>query len=178
MIWKPIPGYEGYYEISESGIVRSLDRVDTVVSGIKGTYQRRHKGRVISQGDWVGYPTAMISMKNKKYGFFVHRMVAQVFIGPCPEGMQVRHRDGDRGNPHKDNLLYGTQNENEADKKLHGRTNNGERNGQSKLTRKDVSDIRELLAKGVYQKEIATMFGVVQSLISQIHRGKIWNETV
>jgi hypothetical protein len=51
---------------------------------------------------------------------FVHRLVLAAFVGPCPEGMEVRHLDGNPANTRLANLRYGTHSENELDKVRHG----------------------------------------------------------
>jgi hypothetical protein len=61
---------------------------------------------------------------------FVHRLVLQAFVGPCPEGMECRHLDGNSANNRLENLAWGTCSENSADMVKHGRAGRGRRDGR------------------------------------------------
>lgn len=117
----------------------------------------------------------------------VHTIVLTAFVGPCPSGMECRHKDGDPGNNHLDNLCWGTPEENSQDKKLHGTENYrlGEDCSWSKLTAKIVRRIRRLYADGkkkwgrslsnpYSQPKLAKMFGLHQATVSEIVTRKIW----
>lgn len=67
-----------------------------------------------------GYLTITIWESGRPRTRYVHRLVAEAFIGPCPEGMQVRHLNGDHRDNRAENLCYGTPAENAADKVRHG----------------------------------------------------------
>lgn len=97
--WRSIEGYEGLYEVSSYGRVRSLDRYEINNLG----YKRLLKGKILSPGiKKDGY--FIVSLKNKN--FRVHRLVAQAFI-PNPEGLpQVNHKDEDKSNNNVDNLEW------------------------------------------------------------------------
>lgn len=145
-IWLGLPGYPGYL-IGAHGAVMSLQKREArILSPIKmGNYDgyrlRDHSGRVRSA--------------------YRHRLVAEAFHGPCPDGMECRHLDGDRANNDVSNLCWGTPVENNADKKVHGTTNAGERNGQARLTRADVEAMRRLRADtGMPFHAVAEAFGV------------------
>lgn len=101
----------------------------------------------------------------------VHSLIAEAFIGPRPDGMQVRHGDGNGHNNHVLNLCYGTQIENEADKLQHGTHQHGERNPSAKLSNEDAGEIRRLRSEGVSLKVIADQFGVRESTVSRIANG-------
>ncbi len=79
----------------------------------------------------------------------VHRVVMEAFVGPCPDGMEVCHGDGDPMNARLDNLRYDTRKANHADKKRHGTSNSGSRHGNSKLTEDQVLRMRSNYAKGI-----------------------------
>lgn len=111
VIWKDIPGYEGYYQVSDRGDVRSVDRG---VIGKRGQ-EIKIKGRVIRPG--VGtmrakYLTVCLCKDNKPRYFCIHRLVALAFFGPPTNGMEVDHINE---NPHDNracNLRYITRFEN------------------------------------------------------------------
>ena len=116
--WLPVNGYEGIYEVSSHGRIRSLDRTITRSDG----QVRRLKGKILSAGisQGGGYPLVSLYTQGKNQMRYVHSLVAESFIGPRPEGMEVCHNDGDPTNSHLDNLRYGTSSDNELDKVRHG----------------------------------------------------------
>ena len=111
--WRPVLGYEGLYEVSDLGRVRSIPRPGTR-GGVMRTWPNIH-----------GYLSAGLRRDGcPNTQFNVHALVAEAFIGPRPADAQVRHFDGDQRNNAASNLLYGTQSENELDKVRHGRNRN------------------------------------------------------
>ena len=116
--WKPVKGYEGIYEVSDHGRVRSLDRTITYSDG----RVCRRKGKVLSAGlsKRGGYPLVSLYTQGKNQSHYVHSLVAETFIGPRPEGTEVCHNDGNPTNNHVGNLYYGTSSDNELDKVRHG----------------------------------------------------------
>jgi hypothetical protein len=98
-----------------------------------------------------------------------------VFVGPCPEGMEVCHRDGNASNNNLANLRYGTPVSNAKDKIEHGTLNRGERNGQAKLTEDAVKSIKSFLDEGWHQWFVAKLFGVSRAAIGLIVKGKNWS---
>jgi hypothetical protein len=127
--------------------------------------------------DRDGYHQYRMVRGGKQYCRKAHRLVLEAFVGPCPEGMECRHLDGNPQNNHVSNLCWGTVSENHRDKKRHGTDSSGERNGMAKLTWDDVSEIRRLLESGEYsQREIARMFGVSPALVTHIKKCEVWSE--
>jgi hypothetical protein len=173
-IQRPIPGFEGRYEITEDGRVYSVPRLD-----IKG----------IPRGGFYMKPT-----RNKKTGYFdirlcgetsskrwkIHVLVTLTYHGPRPSPLHdCRHLDGNRTNNLKSNLAWGTKKENMADRELHGTVCKGERNkGGGKLKDDDVRAIKKRLKTGEHHREIAKDFGVSYGLIGFIHRGRVWRHVV
>lgn len=156
-IWKPIPGYEGAYEVSNLGRVRTTPRL-------------------LSLSLNRGYVTASLRKAGKTKSFLVHRLILQAFIGPAPEGMEGCHNDGKRGHNHLDNLRWDTKQNNAADRVKHGRGSQGSQNGKAKLQESDIASVELLLKQGVFQKDIAPLFNVVQTTISTINQGKHWSQ--
>lgn len=110
-IWKAIPNWEGMYEVSDQGRVKSLARAVT-----KGSGSRKICTRILSLSvKKTGYVQVNLSRNGRDHLFHVHRLVTLAFIGPCPEGQEVRHLDTDRTNNRLDNLTYGTASENYYD---------------------------------------------------------------
>lgn len=121
-IWRPIPGYEGYYEVSNRGLVRSLDRTIAGHRKDGGTFQSFVKGRTLSPAVWSdGYGRVMLHRDGKRRPWLVHRAVLMAFVGAPPaEGMQCCHRDGDPSNNNVSNLYWGTRSQNVQDMLRHG----------------------------------------------------------
>lgn len=117
-LWTSIPGYDGFYEVSNFGNVRSLTR--SVPYG-------RHKGMVYKGRDIKQFVSGKyLSVKLSKAGVtkttYVHELVLLAFEGPRPkiaDRSEIRHLDGDKLNNALSNLKYGTVKENAADRKLH-----------------------------------------------------------
>lgn len=104
-----MPDWEGCYEVSNLGRVYSVKRHGSCT------------GRMMTPG-WhpYGYPFVWLKHGDRRRKGYVHRLILAAFVGPCPEGMQVRHLDGDPANCTLGNLAYGTKSENERDKLIHG----------------------------------------------------------
>jgi hypothetical protein len=105
-----------------------------------------------------------------------HRLVAEAFHGPAPEGMECRHLDGTRDNNRPSNLAWGTPVENAADRRRHGTNISGERHGAAKLTAADVAEIRKRRAAGETLQSLADEYGVHNSTIHKASVGQSFKE--
>ena len=106
-IWKDVEGYEGFYQVSNLGRVRSLDR-QIYNKGNKGSNKfSKYKGRVLSQGKKKkGYLSVSLTKNCKSKSFPVHRLVAKAFI-PNPNNLlQINHKDEDKANNKVENLEW------------------------------------------------------------------------
>lgn len=169
--WLPVVGWEDVYEVSDWGRVRRI---------VGGT--STYAGRILSPitGAW-GYPMVRFRFKGRESKPMIHCVVAAAFLGPRPHAHHVNHKDGDRANAKLSNLEYVTCSENHfhAYRILgrKGRQMFGETNTSAKLTGEQVSEIIRLYnAGGTTQKHLAGQYGVSQSNISQIVRGKKWTQ--
>jgi len=106
---------------------------------------------------------------------YLHRLICEAFHGPCPEGFQCRHLDGDKTNNQASNLTWGSAKENSADKISHGTANYGEQNPMAKLTREKVLKMRELRqSTNDSYKIIAEKFDVSTMTAFRAITGKSW----
>lgn len=109
--WLPVVGFGGFYEVSDLGNVRSVDRIVQR----KGR-DMRLRGRPLRAGiNSCGYRTACLHRRGKLTTQSVHVLVAEAFIGPRPEGLDVLHGPGGQLDNRVTNLRYGTVSENMAD---------------------------------------------------------------
>ncbi len=158
-VWKPIPGYEGEYEVSNWGRVRSLDRRDRAGA--------RRKGKILRPSPHPkGYKIVHIYDRV----FTIHELVALVFHGPRPDGMEVNHIDLDRANNRSENLEYLTRSQNV----IHGILNNPA-SKRTVLTPAQVQEIRKTFTgKRGEQAHLARRYKVSPATISYILSGQRW----
>lgn len=144
--WEDIPGYEGLYQASTHGRIRSYDKYVKC----RGVGQRFMTGRVLKQfKDRYGYLRISLHKGGKIKTYKVHRLVLTVFDHPPKPGEQCNHKDGDKENIYIENLEWCTakQNCDHRDNVL-GKHNRGERQGSHVLTDRDVREIRVHLKEG------------------------------
>lgn len=159
-MWKEIQGYEGLYEVSDTGIVRSLDRIRC---GRVGGYI---KGQEIKPRDNIAnYLVVDLCKEGNKRIHRVHRLVANAFIPNPLNKPEVNHKDGDRHNNNVENLEWCTHQENIQHAFSTGLYKG---KGTSKLTQEECDYIREAYKK--YDRDfgcggLARRFGVDASII-------------
>jgi hypothetical protein len=171
-IWKSIEGYEGIYQVSNMGNVRSKDRL-VYNDGNKSFCKT--KGKILKPNkDTGGYLyVGLHDKKNKKTSSVkVHRLVALNFCQGYRKGQEVNHIDGVRHNNVYSNLEWVNRSQNIRDTYKRGRNTNGEKNNASKLKNEYIGIIASLYDSGVLQSIIALAFGVSQATISNIIRNK------
>lgn len=120
MQWAPIPGFEGRYEASDTGLIRSLDRTITTVSRTGTPYVQRRPGRILKPGK-VGSNEHLHVVLEGRIDRSVHHLVLEAFVGPCPPGLMARHMDDDPANNNLSNLCWGSRSENSFDAVRNGR---------------------------------------------------------
>lgn len=163
--WRPVVGYEGQYEVSNLGRVRSLDRVVEYRNG-----PRFRKGRLLTPyaGDYGHTYLKLGGRKSKRS--LVHKLVFEAFVETIPAGCVVRHLDGDPQNNTPSNLALGTQADN-----LHDIYDYGGRAGGGKLYREQVLEIRDLLHRNVPVTEIAHRYRVTPTSVYNIKTGRTFS---
>jgi len=168
--WLPVVGYEGLYEVSDLGRVRSLVRY---LRGGRGAPLRAYGGGILAQNPrGGGYPGVSLSKDGKVVTRLVHILVCTAFYGPKPADKDVvAHNDGDPANPKASNLRWATHQENEADKIRHGTKLLGEDTNNVKLTEPEVLLIRTM--SGSIDK-LAPIFGVDRTTIADVRSRRTW----
>lgn len=171
--WRDIKGFEGYYQVSSIGRVKSLPRVVTRKS-YKPQYLRE---RILKPGKAAsGYLLVDLYKNNNRQTHTIHRLVAGAF-NPNPEGKpEVNHEDGNKQNNHKDNLVWSTRIENVEHAVIHGLMPRGEKKPNAVLTVLQVVEICRLIDEnGISQSELSRRFNVGSATVSDIHLGNSWD---
>lgn len=173
-IWKDVVEYEGLYQISSLGRLRSIDKIRDGFSYKNGKITKRfYKGKIIKQSIiGYGYPSTAI-MKNGTYKtVLIHRLVAKAFIENPENKLYVNHIDFNTRNNYFENLEWCTAFENIHHTMNHGRNRQlyGEENGHSKIKNNQIIDIFGMSENGISQYKIARHYGVHQSTINKILR--------
>lgn len=158
--WRPVPGYEGRYDISNFG-------------RIFGHYRSKLLKPSVYKNTGYLYVN-MIDSMGKARKIKIHSLVMLAFVGPRPDQLQVCHNDGDVINNHLSNLRYDTAKNNSADKYIHGTMPMGENVYLAKLTDDKVLEIHEKLMNGVSHRVLMNEYDVDRTTIAAIANGKTW----
>ena len=164
-IWKDISGYEGLYQVSNLGRVRSFSKFD------------KASGHILSQQITPeGYPKVTLSVGGKRKHRKVHRLVAESFLDKTDESFIVNHIDGNKSNNSVLNLEWVSYSKNVKHAlELELSMQRGETHDCAKLKDSDIPLIRKLRVEyGLKLKTIALIFGVHRVTINDIFTGRTW----
>ena len=159
MEWRAVPGWEGFYEVSNRGEVKALSRTVHFRDGRTRAYQEHIKKRT---SDDLGYQVTRLCDKSNGRACtrFVHRLVAQAF-NPNPDNKgTVNHKDCNPRNNKVDNLEWASQTENMHHAWDNNRIPRGSKRTQAKLTEEIVKDARRRAANGESCRRLAKIYGV------------------
>jgi len=161
--WERIAGYPAYR-------VSDLGRVKRALPGTSAP-----AGTILStRGLRNGYPSVDLCAKGKRRSHYVHRLVAEAFIGD-PQGREVNHINGNKSDPRAENLEYASRSENS----LHAHRTGlqrcaGSRNGYARLTESSVVEIRRL-ATFFTSRELAARFRVTVGTVHDVVSRRTWS---
>ncbi len=161
--WKPVLGFEGLYEVSDHGRVRSLlrSRSEILVGGV-------------SQN---GYRNVLLSKNGKVTGRSVHSLVLEAFVAPRVAGMQACHWDGVKSNNRLDNLRWDTAKANKHDQRRHGTIGGAHKGTAHHLAKLWPEAIWVIRAEPEFRGVVAMLsraFGVSTASIRNVRSRKIW----
>ena len=168
----PIPGFRGYYAAEDGTLWSRLTQI-----GRKGRKSPRLIGdewKKLKTPRGPRYQVAGLFRDGKPKSFGVHQVILLTFEGPCPDGLQARHLNGDETDNRRVNLKWGTPKENGEDRVRHGTALRGRENGFSKLDETQVCKIKRRIARGDSYKKIAADFQVCLGTIGHIATGRNW----
>lgn len=166
---KLISNYGGFYKVRKDGTVWSC-RLNTSPSK-KGKWKKRTLATTKS-----GHKFVRLNKQGKSTNHYVHRLVLEAFVGPCPPGMECRHYpDQNPANNRLENLSWATPKTNQGDRKENGTTVEGENHGAVKLTESLVRKIRKKYATGKYTMyRLGIIFKVNSGTIHSVIHRKTW----
>lgn len=164
--WVPVVGFEETHLVSPAGEVMTKERKLVNRNGVV----RRWPAAILKPTRKSnGYMHITLTSKDgSAKTMHIHRIVLEAFVGPCPSGCEALHVDGVKDNNALWNLRWGTHVENCEDRTRHGTSGRV-------LDMTSAKEIRNLKGR-MKQAEIAKRYGVSQSIVSQIHRNKVWRE--
>ena len=159
-IWVPVKGYEGLYEVSNFGQVKSLNRTITAKNGKKSYVV---KGRLLKPGiNSRGYLTVCLSKYGKHKTFKVHALVTTAFLGQRPNKIEVRHGIKGKLDNSVLNLSYGTHEDNERDK-IRDKTSS------HKFSAEEILEIRQIYCENQLNiSQLSVLYAVCPSCICNI----------
>lgn len=163
--WKPVPGYEDEYLVSDLGRVYSIPR-------------GRNSGGLLSPGESHGYPIVCLWESGEPKMKAVHRLVLRAFVGEPEDGQEASHLNGERSDARLENLTWETRSENHRRKRVHETSKQGVKHHAAKVKEWGVRVIRFLASFDVPYSFISRMFGLEKSSISNIVTEKTWPHVV
>jgi hypothetical protein len=176
-VWKKVIGYEDFYEVSNLGRVRSLDRI---CHSDKRSSQLQ-KGKILKyriNTKRQNRCTVCLWKTGKVKYCYVSRLVLEAFVGPPGYKQEAAHWDGNTMNNNLNNLRWASHSDNLLDRKRTNTETIGSRNGTSKLTEEQALEIKKLYKRTSYHKsnakELSKKFNVTISVILSIASNKTW----
>lgn len=162
--WRPVVGYEGWYEVSSLGRVRrARPGHGTRIGRILGTHPNRS-----------GYPRVTLSRESRDRKVFVHVLVARAFVGPCPTGHEVNHKDLNRCNPTASNLEYVTRSGNVVHAIQNGSRDHDPRGTDKPNAKLTEVDVRAIRSSSKSLRVLGRQYGVSSVTILKIKRREKW----
>ena len=156
-MWKPITGFEGLYDVSETGCIRNARTLKILKPNKIGK----------------GYLIVHLKKDGKRYARYVHRLTAEAYV-PNPQNHPVvNHDDGNKENCHYTNLIWSTYSENNQHAYDTGLKPRGEGQYKAILTEENVREIKRLGKYATFQ-EIADKYGVSKATVRDVLVGKTW----
>lgn len=159
--WRPVSGYEGLYEVSSVGEVRSLPR-------------RGCNGRVLrTTATRTGHRKLTLSKDGIHTTALVHHLVLDAFVGKRPDGCECAHNNGNPADNRIDNLRWDSHLNNIRDKAKHG-THKSHPGASHPMCVCSEEQVLSILNASESQTELAHKFGISQPAVSDIKTGRSW----
>jgi hypothetical protein len=167
--YKPIPSLPTeFYRAGSDGTIWGCQK-SGAGAGKAGEWKQL-KGGAIGKG----YAGVRLGINGAYLTRYVHRLVLEAFVGPCPEGMEGCHNNGNKADNRIANLRWDTPTNNSLDRNAHGTDIRGSQIPWAKLTEEQIPAIRQRLAAGDEVKKVAADFGVHKETIRSVQAGRTW----
>ena len=176
-VWKDVIGYEGYYQVSSLGRIKSVERLVLYKEDYSGPAYKRVRERMLKLTEHQsGHLYVNLCKNSIVTRFFVHTLVLTAFVGKRPKGLECRHYpDRDPGNNKIQNLQWSDHFTNLSDREEQGTALLGSKSPMSKLTEDQATEIRKRYAAGgISQQSLGNEYGVGQATLSVLINKKTW----
>lgn len=175
--WKSVIGWEGFYEVSSEGRVRSLTRTIHIKNPQGVVRPRTYQGVLLgAHVSTNGYPVVALTRPGRKpVCRNVHGLVLEAFVGAAPAGMECCHGPAGKTVNAVANLKWDTRSANSLDRHRDGTIpdNRGEASANAKLTDDAARWVREM--RGIYtQRQLGRILGVSHSAVGYVQRNTAW----
>ena len=154
--WKPVPQYEGLYEISDAGMVRNC---------------RTQRLLKVQKNCQTNYLQVFLWRNNKQKTASVHRILFEAFVAPLKPGEIVRHLNDVKADNRLENLAAGSHSDNRKDAARNGSQPRGETTWCAKLTEEQAKRIKY---QGENSRVLARELGVSEWTVYSVRQGKSW----
>lgn len=164
--WRDIPGYEGVYQVSDTGLVRRMK-----------TGGNTYIGKIlVSPVGSSGYPFLLLFVNASRKHWKVHQLVMLAFVGQRPAGKEINHKNGIKTDNRLENLEYITHQENITHTiQLKGCAVQGIKNHRAKLNDEKVREIRRLYSSGVMRiPKLSALYGVSTNVMWRVVNRVSW----
>jgi hypothetical protein len=167
--YREIDGFPGY-QVGDDGSLGTKH-----ISGTRRLSEEWRPLKPVVDSE-TGYARVTLRRDGKSIRRYVHALVLEAFIGPCPPGMECCHGDGVRTNNQRSNLRWDTPRNNQADRIAHGTSNRGSRQHGAKLRESDIPEILAIRKEipNATMEEIGFLFGVAKTTIQGVLEGRNW----
>lgn len=168
---RPVPDFPGY-RVHTDGTVETCKKWQGRGRGRKPVFVLTDDWRPLGvDTDERGRKRVTLSRDGRARKFRVSVLVLTAFVGPCPDGLECCHENGDETDDRLGNLRWDTHSSNLMDRRRHGTVALGSKHFRAKLTEEAVLEIRRA---GPPYRRHAEKFGVTETLVSMVYRRKIW----
>lgn len=164
----------GYCVGSDGSVWSCWQRSGREPSRISTEWKMMRPGLALTPTGGPSHTLVSLYIGGKKVTRSVHCVVAEAFLGQCPEGLECCHENGNALDNRVKNLRWDTTAANAADRKRHGNETCGERSGKAKLTEAQVRAMRSEYAAGVPIKIIAEKYGMDRNHTGDVIKGRSW----
>lgn len=165
--YREIPTFPGY-RFGDDGSIWSCRRMGKY----PGLTERWRQLRATLMPD--GHLAISLALGGDRFRGLAHRLILEAFVGPCPEGMECCHNDGNPTNNRLSNLRWDTRQGNVNDTVAMDRVPRGSRSKLARFTEDDLAEMIRLRQERVPIKEVAARFGTNESYVSSLVSGRHW----